>query len=232
GDLGQGLKYAASSDNLKSYAIAAATAYLATKYFDKVLDTQTNIDTTKVSNVDLSTVSGASRFAANQAMQNLTSTALSKTLGQDGSFGDALKDSLYNTFAAAGFNAIGDFGKANGLSAGDAQMVVMHALMGGLAAQARGDSFAAGAIGAGLNEALVSDLDKLVSGYSPENREAMLTMASQLTGLIGVAVSDPGASADKLNTGAWAARNSVQYNYLNHEENQERFEAKKACNGG
>ncbi|RTW79107.1 DUF6862 domain-containing protein, partial [Pseudomonas aeruginosa] len=27
-------------------------------------------------------------------------------------------------------------------------------------------------------------------------------------------------------------RNSVQYNYLNHEENQERFEAKKACNGG
>ncbi|MCH0726281.1 hypothetical protein K9U74_34150, partial [Pseudomonas aeruginosa] len=24
----------------------------------------------------------------------------------------------------------------------------------------------------------------------------------------------------------------VQYNYLNHEENQERFEAKKACNGG
>ncbi|RFQ09504.1 hypothetical protein D0N87_33775, partial [Pseudomonas sp. ATCC 13867] len=31
GDLGQGLKYAASSDNLKSYAIAAATVYLATK---------------------------------------------------------------------------------------------------------------------------------------------------------------------------------------------------------
>ncbi|MBN0113123.1 DUF637 domain-containing protein, partial [Pseudomonas aeruginosa] len=98
----------------------------------------------------------------------------------------ALKDSLYNTFAAAGFNAIGDFGKTHKLETGSAQMVVMHALMGGLAAQARGDSFAAGAIGAGLNEALVKDLDKLVSSYSPENREAMLAMASQLTGLVGV----------------------------------------------
>ncbi|MBN0712574.1 hypothetical protein JTM07_34800, partial [Pseudomonas aeruginosa] len=43
---------------------------------------------------------------------------------------------------------------------------------------------------------------------------------------------DPGASYKELETGSWAARNSVQYNYLNHEENQERFEAKKACNGG
>ncbi|MFP6473485.1 DUF637 domain-containing protein, partial [Pseudomonas aeruginosa] len=231
GDLGKGLQHATSSSALKSYAIAAATAYLTTEYFDKVLDTKTNVDTSKVT-VDLSTVSGASRFAANQAMQNLTSTALGKAMGQGGSFGDALKDSLYNTFAAAGFNAIGDFGKTHKLETGSAQMVVMHALMGGLAAQARGDSFAAGAIGAGLNEALVKDLDKLVSSYSPENREAMLAMASQLTGLVGVVAKDPGASYKELETGSWAARNSVQYNYLNHEENQERFEAKKACNGG
>ncbi|HGR4999830.1 TPA: two-partner secretion system putative hemagglutinin TpsA2 [Pseudomonas aeruginosa] len=231
GDLGKGLQHATSSSALKSYAIAAATAYLTTEYFDKVLDTKTNVDTSKVT-VDLSTVSGASRFAANQAMQNLTSTALGKAMGQGGSFGDALKDSLYNTFAAAGFNAIGDFGKTHKLETGSAQMVVMHALMGGLAAQSRGDSFAAGAIGAGLNEALVKDLDKLVSSYSPENREAMLAMASQLTGLVGVVAKDPGASYKELETGSWAARNSVQYNYLNHEENQERFEAKKACNGG
>ncbi|ENO4363230.1 DUF637 domain-containing protein, partial [Pseudomonas aeruginosa] len=231
GDLGKGLQHATSSSALKSYAIAAATAYLTTEYFDKVLDTKTNVDTSKVT-VDLSTVSGASRFAANQAMQNLTSTVLGKAMGQGGSFGDALKDSLYNTFAAAGFNAIGDFGKTHKLETGSAQMVVMHALMGGLAAQARGDSFAAGAIGAGLNEALVKDLDKLVSSYSPENREAMLAMASQLTGLVGVVAKDPGASYKELETGSWAARNSVQYNYLNHEENQERFEAKKACNGG
>ncbi|WP_152227734.1 DUF637 domain-containing protein [Pseudomonas sp. SCB32] len=218
GDVGQGLKYATNSDALKSYAIAAAMAYITPEYFDKALNTQTNTITDKVSAVDLSTVSGASRFAANQAMQSLTNTALNKAMGQGGSFGDALKDSVYNTFAAVGFNAIGDFGVTHGLKSGDAQMVVMHALMGGLAAQARGDSFAAGAIGAGLNEAVVADLDKLVSGYSPENREAMLTMASQLTGLIGVVAIDPGASYDKLETGAWSARNSTQYNYLNHTE--------------
>ncbi|RQF75807.1 two-partner secretion system putative hemagglutinin TpsA2 [Pseudomonas aeruginosa] len=216
GDLGKGLQHATSSSALKSYAIAAATAYLTTEYFDKVLDTKTNVDTSKVT-VDLSTVSGASRFAANQAMQNLTSTALGKAMGQGGSFGDALKDSLYNTFAAAGFNAIGDFGKTHKLETGSAQMVVMHALMGGLAAQARGDSFAAGAIGAGLNEALVKDLDKLVSSYSPENREAMLTMASQLTGLIGAVVQNPDASQSDLDAAAWAARNSTQYNFLAHE---------------
>jgi filamentous hemagglutinin len=100
-------------------------------------------------------------------------------------------------------------------------MVVMHALMGGLAAEARGDSFAAGAIGAGLNEALVADLDKLVSRYSPENREALLTMASQLTGLIGVVAADPDASYAKLETGAWAAKNSTQYNHELHRKQRQ-----------
>ncbi|RFQ16001.1 hemagglutinin, partial [Pseudomonas sp. ATCC 13867] len=231
GDLGKVLSDSFSSDNLKQMAIASLVGGLTSAYFDDMLNTKTDPITKKVT-VDLSDVSGVSRFAANQAAQNITSTALSKTMGQGGSFGDALKDSVYNTFAAAGFNAIGDFGSTHGLQAGDAQMVVMHALMGGLAAQARGDSFAAGAAGAGLNEALVADLDKLVSGYSPENREALLTMSSQLVGLIGAVAQDSNASSSQLETGAWAAKNSVQYNYLNHEENQERFEAKKACNGG
>ncbi|WP_232111806.1 DUF637 domain-containing protein, partial [Pseudomonas guariconensis] len=231
GDLGRGLKEAASTDNLKRYAITAATAYLAENYFDDILKTKTNPFTQKVT-VDLSSLSGVGRFAANQAMQSVTSTALSKAVGLGGSFSDALKDSLYNTFAAAGFNAIGDFGKTHGLEAGDAQMVVMHAVMGGLAAEARGGSFAAGAAGAGLNEALVGDLDKLISSYSPANREALLTMSSQLVGILGVLVQNNNATADQLETGAWAARNSTQYNYLNHEENQQRFEAKKACDGG
>ncbi|MFK0089671.1 DUF637 domain-containing protein [Pseudomonas sp. NPDC090755] len=224
GDIRQGLSDTFSSDSLKQAMISAGVAGLTAGYFDQYLQTKTNPVTGKVT-VDLSTVSGASRFAANQAMQNITSAALSKTMGQGGSFGDALKDSLYNTFAAAGFNAIGDFGQAHDLKAGDAQMVVMHALMGGLAAQARGDSFAAGAAGAGLNEALVSDLDQLVGSYSAESREAMLTMASQLTGLIAVVVLDPGASSDKLETGAWAAKNSVQYNHLAHELNEFETEA-------
>lgn len=228
GDIGRGLKYAASPDNLKSYAIAAATAYMTSEYFDKVLKTKTNPTTGKVT-VDLSSVSGVSRFAANQALQNVTTTALSKTAGLGGSFGDALKDSLYNTFAAAGFNAIGDFGKQHGLNSGDSQMVVMHALMGGLAAQARGDSFAAGAAAAGLNEYLVADLDKLVSKYSPENREALLTMSSQLVGLVGTVLQNPSAGQGDLEAGAWAAKNSTQYNWLLHEEIDAADAAREGC---
>ncbi len=230
GDLGRGLKEATSSDNLKRYAITAATAYLAENYFDDILKTKTNPFTQKVT-VDLSSLSGAGRFAANQVMQSVTSTALSKAVGQGGSFSDALKDSLYNTFAAAGFNAIGDFGKTHGLEAGDAQMVVMHAVMGGLAAEARGGSFAAGAAGAGLNEGLVGDLDKLISSYSPANREALLTMSSQLVGILGVLVQNNNATADQLETGAWAARNSTQYNYLLHNEIQARAKEVKGCGG-
>ena len=230
GDLGRGLKEAASTDNLKRYAITAATAYLAENYFDDILKTKTNPFTQKVT-VDLSSLSGVGRFAANQAMQSVTSTALSKAVGLGGSFSDALKDSLYNTVAAAGFNAIGDFGKTHGLEAGDAQMVVMHAVMGGLAAEARGGSFAAGAAGAGLNEALVGDLDKLISSYSPANREALLTMSSQLVGILGVLVQNNNATADQLETGAWTAKSSTQYNYLLHNEIQARAKEVKGCGG-
>ncbi|WP_447754793.1 two-partner secretion domain-containing protein [Pseudomonas nicosulfuronedens] len=228
GNLGQTFSDTLTNDNLKQIAIASLVGGLTTAYFDQVLQTKTDPVTGKVT-VDLSSVDGASRFAANQAAQNITSAALSKTMGQGGSFGDALKDSVYNTFAAAGFNAIGDFGKANGLNTGDAQMVVMHALMGGLAAEARGDSFAAGAAGAGLNEALVADLDKLVNGYSPETREAMLTMSSQLVGLIGAVAQDSNASASQLETGAWAAKNSTQYNFLNHQDVKDLEQALKDC---
>uniref|UniRef100_UPI0023EEECEB DUF637 domain-containing protein n=1 Tax=Pseudomonas pseudonitroreducens TaxID=2892326 RepID=UPI0023EEECEB len=230
GNIGKTLSDSLTGDNLKQVAIASLVGGATTGYFDQFLETKTNPVTGKVT-VELSTVSGASRFAANQAAQNITSAALSKTLGQGGSFGDALKDSVYNTFAAAGFNAIGDFGVKNGLSSGDAQMVVMHAVMGGLAAQARGDSFAAGAAGAGLNEALVAGLDKLVSVYSPETRDAMLTMSAQLVGLIGAVAQDGNASVSQLETGAWAAKNSTQYNYLLHEEIQERAKEIKGCGG-
>ncbi|WP_206167989.1 DUF637 domain-containing protein [Thiopseudomonas denitrificans] len=56
----------------------------------------------------LSTWGGVGQFAANQALQNVTSATLNKALGQDGDFGDALTSTLANTFAAAGFNWVGD----------------------------------------------------------------------------------------------------------------------------
>ncbi|HBO5402065.1 TPA: two-partner secretion system putative hemagglutinin TpsA2, partial [Pseudomonas aeruginosa] len=103
GDLGKVLKDSFSSDSLKQIAIASLTGGLTAEYFDGILQTKTDPLTGKVT-VDLSSLSGVGRFAANQAMQNATSTVLSQALGQGGSLNEALKSALYNSFAAAGFN--------------------------------------------------------------------------------------------------------------------------------
>ncbi|MDF3933786.1 DUF637 domain-containing protein, partial [Pseudomonas citronellolis] len=216
GDLGAALKDTLSSDSLRQAMIAGAVGGLTTGYFDDLAGTKTKFVDGKVV-VDLSSANGVASFAANQALQNLTSAALNKATGGPANFGDALKDSLYNTLAAAGFNAVGDFGQAHKLETGSGQMVVLHALMGGLAAEARGESFSTGAVAAGLNEAAVKDLDALVSSYSPENREALLSMSSQLLGLVATVAQDPTADAGKLETSSWVAKNSTQYNFLAHE---------------
>ncbi|MCV4159737.1 DUF637 domain-containing protein, partial [Pseudomonas aeruginosa] len=144
GDLGKVLKDSFSSDSLKQIAIASLTGGLTAEYFDGILQTKTDPLTGKVT-VDLSSLSGVGRFAANQAMQNATSTVLSQALGQGGSLNEALKSALYNSFAAAGFNFVGDIGQEYSLKPGDPSMVTMHALMGGLAAQVSGGDFATGA---------------------------------------------------------------------------------------
>ena len=52
--------------------------------------------------------SNLGRFAANQILQNGTSAILSKALGLEADLGDALQNALASTFAAAGFNLVGD----------------------------------------------------------------------------------------------------------------------------
>ncbi|MCW8024562.1 DUF637 domain-containing protein, partial [Pseudomonas aeruginosa] len=172
---------------------------------------------------------GVGRFAANQAMQNATSTVLSQALGQGGSLNEALKSALYNSFAAAGFNFVGDIGQEYSLKPGDPSMVTMHALMGGLAAQVSGGDFATGAAAAGANEALVAKLDQAFKSLSPENREAMVTMGSQLVGVLATAVRDPDATGKALESAAWVAKNSTQYNFLNHQDVADLDNALQKC---
>ncbi len=228
GDLGKVLKDSFSSDSLKQIAIASLTGGLTAEYFDGILQTKTDPLTGKVT-VDLSSLSGVGRFAANQAMQNATSTVLSQALGQGGSLNEALKSALYNSFAAAGFNFVGDIGQEYSLKPGDPSMVTMHALMGGLAAQVSGGDFATGAAAAGANEALVAKLDQAFKSLSPENREAMVTMGSQLVGVLAAAVRDPDAIGKALESAAWVAKNSTQYNFLNHQDVADLDNALQKC---
>lgn len=109
GNLGAVFKDVTSSDAIKGYVISGVTAGLTKGLFDGWTGTQTNPNTGAViTSPALNTWTGVGQFAANQALQNGTSTLLSKALGQGGDFGDALKGALFNTLAAASFNAIGD----------------------------------------------------------------------------------------------------------------------------
>jgi filamentous hemagglutinin len=92
GNLGAVLKDVTSSDAMKGYVIAGATAGLTAEYFGDWTGTETNTATGKITTPGiLNSWSGVGQFAANQTLQSGTSMLLSKALGQRGSASDALE---------------------------------------------------------------------------------------------------------------------------------------------
>jgi filamentous hemagglutinin len=210
GNLGDVIKDVTSSDALKGYAISGITAGLTADYFSKWTDTSFDPVTKKIT-VDLSTWKGVGQFAANQGLQNSTSLALGKIMGQGGDLGDALQSTLFNTLAAASFNAVGGYTK-DVYADGSLQKIAIHAMVGGLLAQVSGGDFKTGALAAGANEAMVDQLNTWVGGDKD-----LLNMSSQLVGML-AAATQKDADIDDLNTGKWVAENATQYNYLGHKE--------------
>lgn len=90
--------------------------------------------------------------------------------------------------------------------------------MGGLAAEAAGGDFNTGAVAAGLNEAVVDTLAQHYAEMQPEKKQQLLIMNSQLLGVLAAAAVN--GDGDSSQMGAWVASNSTQYNYLTHEEVQ------------
>ncbi|MHA6572568.1 two-partner secretion domain-containing protein [Pseudomonas yamanorum] len=223
GNLGAVLKDVTSSSAIKGYAIAGATAGLTTAYFDGWTGTHTEWTSAggKVVGPPLNTWTGVGQFAANQTLQAGTSTLLSKALGQGGSASEALKGALFNTLAAASFNAVGDYTK--GVYAdGSVQKIAIHAMVGGLLAEATGGDFKTGALAAGASEALVVDLNNLVKG-----NEGLLTMSSQIVGVLAAAAQGD-VDASQLEKGSWIAKNATQYNFLGDHSGPERDRAREA----
>ncbi len=206
GNIGAVIKDVTSRDSLKGYAIAGVTAGMTAGYFDDWTGTATDPVTGKIT-TNLSTWKGIGQFAASQGLQNGTSVAMSKIMGQGGDLGDVLQNTLFNTLAAASFHAVGDYVPA---ADGSLQKIMVHAMVGGLLAQVSGGDFRTGALAAGANEAVVADLNKLVQG-NPN----LLSMSSQLVGLL-AASTQSGADGDSLKTGAWVAQNGTQYNFGDH----------------
>jgi len=218
GNLGAVFKDVTSSDALKGYVISGVTAGLTAGVFDGIVKTTTNPLTGKVT-VDLSSLEGVGRFAGNQLLQNSTSTVLSKALGQDASFGDALKGSLLSTLNAAAFNAVGDFALKQGWADGSPQKIALHAVVGGLLNEAAGGDFKTGALAAGANEALINQLAVLV-----KNDSNLLSMSSQLVGVAAAAVSN-----GNVQQGSTIARDATNYNYLLHHEVVEMLDEQAKC---
>ena len=100
-------------------------------------------------------------------------------MGQGGDLGDALQSTLFNTLAAASFNAVGDYAPG---ADGSLQKSMVHAMVGGLLAQVSGGDFRTGALAAGANEALVDQLRTWVG-----SDKDLLSMTSQIVGLLAAA---------------------------------------------
>ncbi|WP_210437458.1 DUF637 domain-containing protein, partial [Pseudomonas syringae] len=221
GNLGAVFKDVTSSDAIKGYVISGVTAGLTAAYFDGLTGTHSDIASGKIIGPELSTLTGVGQFAANQILQNGTSAILGKALGTGGSGSDALKTALFNTLAAASFNAVGDYTRGT-FADGTPSKVIIHAMVGGLLSKATGGDFRTGALAAGANEALVVHLNGLVNG-----NETLLTMSSQIVGAL-AAATQKDADASSIEKGSWIAKNSTQYNFLSDHANTERNSAREA----
>ncbi|MCR8931695.1 MULTISPECIES: two-partner secretion domain-containing protein [unclassified Pseudomonas] len=218
GNLGAVFKDVTSSDALAGYIISGVTAGLTAGYFDSILKTTTNPITGQVM-TDLSSLEGIGRFAGNQLLQNTTSTVLGAAFGQHADFGNALTGALLSTLNAAAFNAVGDFAANQGWKDGSLEKIALHAVVGGLLTEAAGGDFKTGALAAGANEALVTQLATLV-----KNDSNLLSMSSQLVGIAAAAVSD-----GNLQEGATIAKDATNYNYLMHHEIVEMLDEQAKC---
>lgn len=229
GNLGLVLKDVTSKDALRGYAVSGITAGLTAGLFEGWTGTKTDAvaaagstgavvnTTTVLPPGGLSTLDGIGRFAGSQMLQNGTSAVLDRALGGNSSFSEALRNSLVNTFAAAGFKWVGDISAEHnlGLTDGGLPKIALHALMGGLAAEAAGGDFRIGALSAGVNEAVVGLLADQYTKIPKEDKNRLLVMNSQLIGILTAAAA--GGEAKDLQTGSWVAGNATSYNRLLHD---------------
>ncbi|MBW6392701.1 DUF637 domain-containing protein [Billgrantia antri] len=213
GDLGAALSDTFSSDSLRNAATAALTAGV-TEGIDSVWGGFTNTTTNATSGLDLGSLGDIARFAGNRATQGLANAGL-QTAINGGSFernlDAALQGAVHHVVSGVLFNAVGDFSH-NRFANGSPEKIALHALAGGLSAEAMGGDFRTGAMAAGANEALMEYLDSRL-GSDPETRTHLLTTASQLVGIVAAELVN-----GDVYQGAEIAAQATRYNYLAHPE--------------
>lgn len=218
GDLGKTLKELGSSENLRSLATAVVTAGLV---------------------AGITEVSGLGKpLAANATLAERTTQALQRNLIRATVSsavstvieGGDLDDKLLASLRSGGVNAllgavqtkIGDL--TDGVGAKDLPVANMlaHAVAGGLAAEAAGGDFKAGAAAA-LASAVAANAD-LFTGLSKDQVSGVIQL---LGGVAAVIASD--GDADAVNQGAAIAESAALNNYLTHANVKDMTAELKAC---
>ncbi|MBK5529905.1 DUF637 domain-containing protein, partial [Pseudomonas sp. TH06] len=209
GNVGAVLKDITSKDNLKNYAVGAATAGFTSGYLDDAFGVTGENVNKATHGFDLSSLEGIGKFSAYSGAQGLFQAGVS-TAVNGGSFGDNLGSSMtaqaQAVLQAVAFNAVGDYAKKQKWPDGSLQKTILHALVGGLLSEAAGKGFATGAAAAGANEALSNSLAAIVKN----NPKFQLT-ASQLVGLTAA-----GLVGGDLQTGIDIAKNATSFNRQLH----------------
>jgi filamentous hemagglutinin len=209
GNVGAVLKDITSKDNLKNYAVGAATAGFTSGYLDDAFGVTGENVNKATHGFDLSSLEDIGKFSAYSGAQGLFQAGVS-TAVNGGSFSDNLGSSMtaqaQAVLQAVAFNAVGDYSKKQKWPDGSLQKTILHALVGGLLSEAAGKGFATGAAAAGANEALSKGLAAIVKN----NPKFQLT-ASQLVGLTAA-----GLVGGDLQTGIDIAKNATSFNRQLH----------------
>jgi filamentous hemagglutinin len=186
GNLGAVAKDVTSGESLKGYAIAGISAPIS-KLFG---------------------VTGA--LTASDLGRQLAVNSALRTVANGGSFtknvGRAAIDLASSLVSGMIYERVGSSLSGSGLST----KVAVHAIVGGLIAEAAGGDFAAGAIAAGANKALIQTFGAEM--FPGDAHERLLAMTSQLIGMT-VAARVGGSSKDQEVAG-WVAQQGTVYNYL------------------
>lgn len=137
-----------------------------------------------------------------------------KTVLQGGKLKDNLAQAAINLAADALsgyiFQNVGDALNGSGLPT----KIAVHAIVGGLIAEAAGGDFRTAALAAGANEALLNIFGKDI--FPGDSHDRMIAMTSQLVGMTVAAAA--GASEKDQEKAAWVTQQAAVKNYLRHEE--------------
>jgi hypothetical protein len=213
GDLGATFSDTFSSGSLRNAAIAGVTAGATRGMTDQVWGTQTNPITGATNNLNLSFGQGSdiARFAGQRASQAVIDAGIRSAV-EGGSyrnhFGDSLESAVHHVASGVLFNAVGDRAFDNRWDEGSPQKIALHALVGGLTAEAMGGDFRTGALAAGASEALVHHL--------VENGRANPELSNTIAQLVGIVAAE--LSGGDANDGAFIAGQVESYNRQLHSE--------------